>query len=261
MFSILKSNKAYNRTIAHPADPAVRIALHEDDLAALRYKDKAKAVIFKRALPDDVRKELALFNDYSQIRLSSRMTSGPLITISPCGDSYQPNEYSSDFLKKSPAVMADMFRVTQIYCRAAGHHFLSLKYGAHITEWLVNINDPDARHEMMDNLAPHADGHIANGMRMTCAYAAKPEGMGTGWFPGPFDKNREMILGQEFKLNAHPEEILARHNNQKTDAGDLVFFRTGVNAADGSLDRFRALLHNSPVPPVNKIRLLLLLPA
>lgn len=261
MFHILKSNRAYNRTIAHPADPTVRIALHEDDLAALRYKDKARAVIFKRALPVDVRMEMALFNDYSRTRLRPHMTSGPLITINPCGDSCQPNEYSSDFLKKSPAVMADMFRVTQIYCRAAGYHFLSLEYGPHITEWLVNINDPESRDEMMDNLTPHTDGPIANGMRMTCAYAANPKGMGTGWFPGPFDKNKEMLLGQEFKLNAHPEEILVKHSNQKTDAGDLVFFRTGVNAADGSLDRSRALLHNSPLPPINKIRLLLLLPA
>lgn len=258
MFYLLKSNKAFNRTSAHPADSAVRIAHHEDDLAALHYRNNARAVIFKRALPPAVIAEL---KNYEAPHNGKTQSYGPTVKIHTFRNTFHRSVNSPPALRNSPAIMADMAYVARVFYKAAGRKNFSKPYGLNMSQWLMDMDDPETKKKYFDALEPHIDGPFIDPRRLTCAYTEDPKGMGTGWFPGTFNRAETRNIGQEFLTSDNPQGVLEKYNHQTTDAGDLVFFHTEL--PDGFLckDTYRlSLLHNSPKPPTNKVRLLVLLP-
>ena len=259
MFYLLKSNKAFNRTSPHPADPAVRIAHHEDDLAALHYRNKARAVIFKRALPAAVIDEL---KNYKVPPHDMRGLYGPAVKITPFKNTFNQCVNSPQRLKESPAIMADMAYVANVFYKAAGRIRFSKPEGLNMAEWFMDIDAPETRSKEYHLLLPHIDGPLMDPRRMTCAYTEDPEGMGTGWFPGTFNRRDDISeIAKEFLTADNPQAVLEKYNHQTTDAGDLVFFHTEFpDSVTYTDNRKLSLLHNSPKPPTNKPRLLLLLP-
>lgn len=258
MFYLLKSNKAFNRTSPHPADPAVRIAHHEDDLAALHYRNKARAVIFKRELPQAVIDEL---KNYNVRRPGITQSYGPAVQIHPFKKTFNQSVNAPNSLNNSPALMADMAYIASVFCKAAGRTIFNRHYGLKMTEWLLDMDDPQTFARYNEKLAPHTDGPLLDPRRLTCAYTENPAGMGTAWFPGTFNSTEVKEITEELRKVNHAPETLKKYHYQTTDAGDLIFFHTNFpqNAAQKD-ERKLSLLHASPKPPANKPRLLLLLP-
>lgn len=258
MFYLLKSNKAFNRTSAHPADSAVRIAHHEDDLAALHYKNKVRAVIFKRALPESVIDELQHYTCHAETRKTpDARIWGQRISMSPFGSTCTTHTpFMSRALQEAPALIADIFHVSQAFYRASGRLRLSMSPGVPITEWFMSPETKIDKYTQL-NLSPHMDGEFPDGARMTCGYAEDPQGMGTGWFPGTFNRAEVRLISEEYNTASNQESILEKYQYQTTDAGDLLYFRT--ESPDKKIGTSLSLFHKAPTPPMNKPRLCLLL--
>lgn len=260
MFFLLKSNKAYNRTTAHPLDSAVRIAHHEDDLAALHYRNKSRAVIFKRALPPGVIDDMRCYNQHlgnEKLNRRPQVIWGPHIKISPFGNQMNLRNMSA-FLQTRTALASDIFQVAQSFSRISGRKSLSIE-SASLVDWFMDMADTDTKKQSLYHTEPHIDQPSFFERRMTCGYAEHPDGMGTGWFPGTFSPDEVRHIQREYSNAANPEAVLRQYNHQKTDAGDLLYFRTQAPVHKGNSSE-HSLLHNSPMPPAKKNRLCLLLP-
>lgn len=255
MFTLLRSNKALNRTTAHPLDSAVRIAHHEDDLAALHYRNKVRAVIFKRDLPPAVKAELGR---YEVLHRGITAKLGPAIKINPFKSTFNESAHTNPSLKNCPAIMADMAHVAALFYKASGRFSFSKPQGLNMTQWYMDIDDPETKETYFWQTEPHIDTHRADSQRMTCAYTEERAHMGTGWFPGSFSLSEAHHIAEEYSAAGNPQTVLDKYNHQTTDAGDLVFFHTEL--ANGTDTTELSLLHNSPIPPPNKVRLCLLLP-
>lgn len=262
MFHLLKSNLAFNRTSAHPLDAAVRIAHHENDLIALHYKNKSRAVIFKRPLSEAVKADICRYQsglEYYE-RFAPLKIRGPKVEASPFGVRTKLKTVNKD-LRACPALIEDMAHVSGIFRRANGRFHFSAPDGVVLAKWFADMNDDEIKHKCFLQSDPHIDENrdIPDQRHMTCAYTEDVQAMGTGWFPGSFSLQEAEQIKREYLRATDPKEVLRKYNHQTTDAGDILFFHTMLRDKEASSTTL-SLLHNSPLPPIGKARLCLLLP-
>lgn len=259
MFQFFKSNAAFNRTTPHPADSTVRIAHSADDLLALHYRNKARAVIVKRTLSPLI---LAELDRYEATRPANMdVLRGPFVKKSQGLSQSGPCDKTSPGMRKCPALITDMARIAAAFYKAGGIKDYAHPDGLLVAEWGAYPDQEDVPPEQFVLTEPHIDkGNFKQQNRLTCGYSAVTQNTGTGWLPGKFSLRDMARIREEYLNAANPLAVLAKYHYQNTDAGDLVYFTAEQPKADKDQPSL-SLAHFSPVPPKGKTRLCLLLTA
>ena len=257
MFQIFKSNAAFNRTTPHPADSTVRIAHSVDDLMALHYRNKARAVIFKRTLSPRIITEL---DGYQPTRLADMdVLRGPYVKNAGEGMRFGICDKTSPSIRKCPALIHDMAEIAATFYKAGGVKKYDRAEGLYVAEWGPYPDHETVPEEQFSLTEPHIDlGNFKEQNRLTCGYSAITQNTGTGWLPGRFTIKDLGHIRAEYLNAANPVAVLEKYHYQTTDAGDLVYFIAEHPKADKKRPG-QALAHFSPVPPKEKARLCLLL--
>lgn len=259
MFKIFKSNAAFNRTTPHPADSSVRIAHSVDDLMALHYRNKARAVIFKRTLSPKIITELDRYQATKQADMD--MIRGPYVKNEGEGMRFGICDKTSPGIRKCPTMIQDMAQIAAAFYKAGGVKKFDRAEGLIVAEWGPYPAHETVPREQFRLTEPHIDkGNVQEQSRLTCGYSAITQNTGTGWLPGRFTIKDLGHICEEYLDAANPVAVLEKYHYQSTDAGDLVYFIAEHPKAD-KVRPGHALAHFSPLPPKEKARLCLLLTA
>lgn len=265
MITLFRSNRAFNRTAAHPLDSGVRIATCAEDFFAINNR-KAKAVILKGSLSTGILRELNQvaeqipykFGEGHNFELYEAQTSGNHPNLSGnysnlYGIERGFFESDSSFLKralftKAPYTSNHMRGLVHAFCHAHGIRYTKSQEQnlALFPLKTVYQNDQEYLNSssqiQIENLGPHLDGYVD---RVLCTYSTAPQ-TGTSWIPGNFSESEIKEIQTLYATSGNADQVLKDFNCQHLEPGDILAIK-GYNKADRGVGEL--LLHKTTLAP------------
>ncbi len=225
MFTLLKSNLAFNRTVGHPLDKGVRFASSADDLIAIE-AGCAKAVIITRGLSEQIQQELQTIRPL--IAQGMHFHRGPMVK------SYKDKlDWTGQYIpasspfKKCAHMHEDMAHLLNAFRKATGQtEAMTAGSGVHLTT--LNM-DTKTEAEFRDTLDPTKIGHTRPHTdrrvdRLLCVYSQAAR-TGVSWIPGTFSFEEEKALQDVYMHSTNPDFVLNSLQSQTLGAGDVLVIK------------------------------------
>ncbi len=241
---MLRSNQAFNRTVAHPLDAGVRIARSTDDLLAIESR-RTKAVILKGELSDEIKGELRTLRPLIPRGMTTYR--GPVMHSykdgMPRTGQYIP---TLNPFRNSPRTLEHMGRLARMFKKATGQPDTMTSYPI-IDVTTLNV-DTKCEAEFRDTLDPKKIGWLrpqcARRMdRLLCVYSDAADS-GISWIPGTFSYEEEKALQGLYMTSADPDFMLRQYNTQKLEPGDVLLLKGSFEGRD----RAQLLMHKLTRP-------------